>query len=269
MCITSIMAQSVYKVTSQRLNVRATPSANGLLIGTLNRGVTIAVERIENGWAVINYAGKICYVSAKYLSKEEHVENKDAESAPKSIQEQETTEQTDSLNTTSVTEKSVTSVKTKEKRRLISGSFFFPSGEGSFTDKLNSCIGWHHISLDGFGFEYVVRFSTARYGNKNIDLGPNYSYKLWENSKNSLYATAAICISSRVQGMPDIEVSSSGKVKESTKYKYFLDMVTYARVSYELPGVTLATGFVIWAPEFKFDSNYCKTGLMLSLLFPI
>lgn len=263
----TVNAQDVYKVSTQRLNVRATPSGNGNLVGTINQGVTVTVEKIENGWAQINFNGKTCYTSAKYLSKVEADINRNAESQIEIRHE--ATQQAESTETTAVSEQPVSPTDTKEKMRLISGSFLMPSGDGSFSDKLNACLGWHVITLNGFGVDFVTRWSSTKYGNRNFDVGPNYSYKLWENEKNRLYATAAVCLSSRVQGMPDLVVTSSGKVKEETKYKYFLDFVTNARISYELRKFTLSAGFVIWAPEFKFNNGYCKTGIHLSLFYPL
>ena len=38
-------AQDVYKVTVQRLNIRATPSVNGRLMGSLHLGDKVTVEK--------------------------------------------------------------------------------------------------------------------------------------------------------------------------------------------------------------------------------
>ena len=74
-----INAQDVYKVAVQRLNVRATPSANGRLMGFLNHGDTVTVEKIQNGWATISYNGKTCFISEKYIvvEKKEEIERKE------------------------------------------------------------------------------------------------------------------------------------------------------------------------------------------------
>lgn len=265
--LTPVNAQDVYKVTTQRLNMRATPSAKGRLMGTLTQGTTVTVENIENGWALINYDGKICYVSAKFLQKVEKADNKENERVYQQEQKQESTQLVESVETVTVTEPSVTDTDEKETKKLLSANVMLFSGEGNFTDRLNMGIGWHFITLNGFGFDFAIRSNSARYGNRNFDYGPNYSYKLWANDKNKLYATAALCLSSRVQGMPDVTITSSGKTKEEVKYKYFFDFVANARVSYELPKVILSAGLVLWAPQFKFSDGYFSTGFHLSLAF--
>ena len=99
-------AQDVYKVTVQRLNIRATPSVNGRLMGSLHLGDKVTVEKIQNGWATISYNGKTCYINEKYIVIEkrkieqkkevvenkhkstniqQRVENKDRQSVPKTV----------------------------------------------------------------------------------------------------------------------------------------------------------------------------------------
>lgn len=63
----AVMAQSNYTVTASKLNVRATASTNGAVVGSLSRGETIKVNRITGGWAEIQYGGRKCFVKADYL----------------------------------------------------------------------------------------------------------------------------------------------------------------------------------------------------------
>ena len=219
-----VNAQEVYKVNAQRLNMRATPSTNGRLLGTLTQGATVTVESIENGWALLNHEGKACYVSAKYLSKEEKQDSKEKEKAYQ--QEQKTTTKTVTMTAATVTEQSESRTSEKIHKRLVSGSVIYFGGEGEFLDKLSWCVGWHFVNLNDFGFEMVSRRINAKYSSTNLDFGPNYSYKLWENGKNRLYATAALCLSSRLQSVPDVTVTSTGKIKEDKKYKLFTDFVS-------------------------------------------
>lgn len=64
-----VHAQTTYKVITQKLNVRATPSSQGKLMGTLKEGTIVEVKEITNGWATILFSGKECHVSANYLEK--------------------------------------------------------------------------------------------------------------------------------------------------------------------------------------------------------
>jgi uncharacterized protein YraI len=61
-------AQSVYKVTGSKVNVRNAPSTNkSKIVGSLSKGQTVTVLSIKNDWAVVDYKGKNAYVSIDYL----------------------------------------------------------------------------------------------------------------------------------------------------------------------------------------------------------
>lgn len=56
-------------ITTDILNVRETPSITGKKVGQLNKGVSIDVKSVLNGWGEIVYNGKKAYVSAQYLQQ--------------------------------------------------------------------------------------------------------------------------------------------------------------------------------------------------------
>ena len=60
----AMMAEN-YVVNSAKLNVRATPSASGKLLGKLTKGAVIDVASVSKGFAKFTYNGKTGYVSAK------------------------------------------------------------------------------------------------------------------------------------------------------------------------------------------------------------
>ncbi len=64
-------AQEMYKVTAASLNIRRAPSAKSQILGACKQDSVLAVLEIENGWAQIEYKGKVAYISAKYLEKVE------------------------------------------------------------------------------------------------------------------------------------------------------------------------------------------------------
>ena len=64
-CINVAMMAENYVVNSAKLNVRATPSASGKLLGKLTKGAVIDVASISKGFAKFTYNGKTGYVSAK------------------------------------------------------------------------------------------------------------------------------------------------------------------------------------------------------------
>lgn len=59
-----------YKVTpSIGLNVRSGPGTSYGKLGALAYGTEISVTGISNGWATIQYSGKVAYVSAQYIQE--------------------------------------------------------------------------------------------------------------------------------------------------------------------------------------------------------
>ena len=58
-----------YKVTASNLNVRTGASLDSKKIGLLPYGSKINPISISDGWAKINYNGKIAYVSADYIEE--------------------------------------------------------------------------------------------------------------------------------------------------------------------------------------------------------
>ena len=55
------------EVTANSLNVRSGAGTNYGIIGSLNKGTKVDVISESNGWAKLNYNGKIGYVSSSYL----------------------------------------------------------------------------------------------------------------------------------------------------------------------------------------------------------
>lgn len=66
-CMT-VIAQSVYKVTTQTLNVRSGPSTQYPVRYKLHYGDKIVVHEQSGQWAKVQINGSICYVNCKYLT---------------------------------------------------------------------------------------------------------------------------------------------------------------------------------------------------------
>ncbi|MEH7096055.1 SH3 domain-containing protein [Neobacillus vireti] len=56
-------------VTATSLNVRSQPTTNSSIIGKYQKGEAVKVSFIENGWAGILIKGRVCFVSAGYLTQ--------------------------------------------------------------------------------------------------------------------------------------------------------------------------------------------------------
>lgn len=55
-------------VTATKLNIRSQPSTASGIIGQYQKGDVVKVSYIENGWAAILIKGRVCFVTAEYLS---------------------------------------------------------------------------------------------------------------------------------------------------------------------------------------------------------
>lgn len=68
-CLFSVcsFAQSSYKVTAAKVNVRNKPSSQALVVGVVSKDEIIAVSEVNNGWATISFKGKTRYIDAQYI----------------------------------------------------------------------------------------------------------------------------------------------------------------------------------------------------------
>ncbi|MGG4436830.1 SH3 domain-containing protein [Priestia megaterium] len=57
------------KVTATSLNVRATPSTSGAIVGKITKGNTVDIVDESKGWAKITYSGKEAWISSQYINK--------------------------------------------------------------------------------------------------------------------------------------------------------------------------------------------------------
>lgn len=55
-------------VTATKLNIRSKPSTTSSIIGQFQKGDVVKVSFFENGWAAILIKGRVCFVSAEYLT---------------------------------------------------------------------------------------------------------------------------------------------------------------------------------------------------------
>jgi len=72
------------KVTATSLNVRATPSTSGAIVGKITKGNTVDIVDESKGWAKITYNGKEAWISSQYINKTQINSTSTANSASKS-----------------------------------------------------------------------------------------------------------------------------------------------------------------------------------------
>ncbi|MGV4968036.1 SH3 domain-containing protein, partial [Priestia aryabhattai] len=72
------------KVTATSLNVRATPSTSGAVVGKITKGNTVDIVDESKGWAKITYSGKEAWISSQYINKTQTNSTSTANSTSKS-----------------------------------------------------------------------------------------------------------------------------------------------------------------------------------------
>lgn len=129
----------------------------------------------------------------------------------------------------------------------------------------NYGISDYFINPNGIGFDFNIRMNFEKYGNYNVDLGPNYSFKLWGKDKMKLFLSASVGPSFRIQNVPEISYDSRGNIKEESSTKYKFDMFANARLTFNAGHITLSAGYFLWAAEFKFEDGYKADGFNVAL----
>ena len=129
----------------------------------------------------------------------------------------------------------------------------------------NYGISDYWLNPNSIGFEFNIRMNFKKYGNYNIDLGPNYSFKLWGQDNKKLFLTAAVGPSFRVQDVPEISYDSNGRMKEKSKRKCKFDLFANARLAFNVGHFTLSAGYFLWGAEFKFEKGYKSDGFNVAL----
>ncbi|WEA42339.1 SH3 domain-containing protein [Priestia aryabhattai] len=72
------------KITATSLNVRATPSTSGAIVGKITKGNTVDIVDESKGWAKITYNGKEAWISSQYINKTKTNSTSTANSTSKS-----------------------------------------------------------------------------------------------------------------------------------------------------------------------------------------
>lgn len=126
------------------------------------------------------------------------------------------------------------------------------------------------LTPNGIGGEFGARANFKTHGNANIDLGINYSFKLWHQEKNKLLLTIAAGPSFRFQDVLkniDVKVSSTGRIstKEEWKNKFFVDLYINPRITLAVWRINIAAGYYLWAQKFKFSDGYVAHGFNASI----
>ncbi|MCR4810303.1 MAG: hypothetical protein K5896_10675 [Prevotella sp.] len=129
----------------------------------------------------------------------------------------------------------------------------------------NYGISDYFLNPNAMGFEFNIRLNFEKYGNYNVDLGPNYSIKLWGQDDKKLLLTAAAGPSFRMQDVPKYSQGKNGNLKEESETKYKFDLFANARLSFKAGHFMLSAGYFIWGAEFKLSKGYKADGFNFAL----
>lgn len=135
----------------------------------------------------------------------------------------------------------------------------------SFDGFENWGINADYMSLNKFGGGFAVRMNFKDHGNINVDLGINYSIKLYKGENTTIFLTPSIGPSLRMQDQLTLK-EKNGKIQEEWKEKFLFDGYAQARLYLTYQRVGISAGYFAWAPEFKFGDNLAH-GFVGSLFY--
>lgn len=134
----------------------------------------------------------------------------------------------------------------------------------NFSDVVGKCnygISTYFLRPNGIGGEFNIRLTFKKYGNYSVDLGPNYTFKLWGNDNSKLLFTVAAGPSIRKQEV--LKYSSS--YREETKDRWYVDLFINPRIGFNYKGVVISGGYFLWTHKFKFGKDERIDGFNVAL----
>lgn len=131
----------------------------------------------------------------------------------------------------------------------------------NFDGYSNYGFGDQWMTPGAIGFEFFCRASFESHGNYNIDLAPNYSFKLVRNSDLAAYLVLAAGPSFRMQDK--VEIDDDWNI--NYKLGFFVDCTINPRLVIRYDHIVASVGYYYWAPKFKFGKDNGIGGVSVSL----
>ena len=241
-CFISVysFAQTSYKVTAERVNVRNKPSSQALVVGVVNRDEIILVTEIISGWASFPFKGKTRYIDAKYIEtigdSKESTKPKDA----KPIKQVEDIEPSITPTPMKLSdfrqERSRKKGKEKEKANKANRARFHSRGELHFIADVFG--GYSNFRCDEVTPEFRVGFGG------DVGLQCDYS-KLWGKLPQSLYGEITIGYAYRGSGAYPIHYTEARVCPIGYKYSLSSDLRLIGKV-----------GMYVAYPFSELETNY-------------
>lgn len=185
---------TLYKSTEDDLNIRDKASANGKILGKLNKNDTIEVYSFSGSWATVNYKGKKAYVHKNYLS----LYNSNPETSEPDLKPPSSTSSNYVVTTNSLNIRDKASSKGKTLGKLK---------DGSSIKVISISNGWAKFSYQNiFGYvssDYICKLIDKSTVDKNL--------LVLVNKKNSLGSTFV------PNDLVTVNVKTSNGISSSTK----------------------------------------------------
>lgn len=236
----SSFAQTSYKVTAEKLNVRNKPSSQALVVGIVTKEEIISVSEIISGWASISFKGKTRYIDATYIEK---IGNSEEPTKPKDAKLIKPTEDVEPSITPTPTklsdfkqERSRKKEKVKEKAIKANRARFNSHGELHFIADVFG--GYSNFRCDEVTPEFGIGFGG------DVGLQCDYS-KLWGKLPQSLYGEIAIGYAYRGSGAFPIHYAEARVHPIGYKYSLNSDLKLVGKV-----------GMYVAYPFSELETNY-------------
>lgn len=216
-CIFSIhsFAQTLYKVTAERVNVRNKPSSQALVVGVVNKGDIISVSEISNGWATILFKDKTRYMDARYIEPTGNVKGADNQRTGQVTRETESVESNITPSPSKLSQFKHRNKKEKEKKARTNKPHVVRNGDMSFICDIFG--GYSNFRCDEVSPEFGFGFGA--------DFGLQYDYsRLWGKMPQGLFGEITIGYSCRGSGAYPIHYVGSRVLPIGYRYSINSDL---------------------------------------------
>lgn len=136
----------------------------------------------------------------------------------------------------------------------------------NFDGDSNYGISVYGMNPNHVGVDFNIRLNFEKYGNYNVDLCLNYSFKLWGENGTKLLLVPSVGPSFRMQDRPKVDYNErTGNVKKESKTEYKFDLVANPRLALCANRFTFSVGYFLWGAEFKLKKGYKADGFNVAL----
>jgi len=219
----SSFAQTSYKVTTERLNVRSKPSSQALVVGVLTKEEIISVSEIISGWASIPFKGKTRYIDAKYIEKIGESNESTKPGDVENIKSAENNEPSITPTPTNISDSGQERSRKGRKEKVIKENRARIHSHGELHFIADVFGGYSNFRCDEVTPEFGIGFGA--------DVGLQCDYiKLWGKLPQRLYGEIAIGYAYRGSGAFPIHYAEARVYPIGYKYSLSSDLKLVGKV---------------------------------------